>query len=348
MAAEEEQQAVDTAAERLDRIADRAVLSIDAALRRAMDTLLKDLKRLYQPFLTPTQTSASGGRANAASIAETASRLQGIIEVAQSFMSDAEIQAWQARFQKELGDAMALGGELAEDLRRVVNDGISEQAGEPNQVAIWTAAQIAGTFIRGETAKFRNELTQIVTDGVARGRGFRSIEKDIRAALMGSSDSRGITTRLGLRQRAELIARSELSNAYVDAQRRTARQLGSGYVRWIATKDERTCPLCVSRHGQVYRVNEVVAPAHPRCRCGLSAVIDEAINEKDPAQRDVLLEGDYWRDSREQAIKELQDAKEWTELRTRDEVARALRKITPSERYRNPDAKTTVMPAVRF
>ena len=348
MAAPEEQRLVNTYAEALDKIADRAVANTDAALRRALNTLLADLRRYYRPYLDPTQFAASGGRPNAYSIAETASRFQSLVDAAQAFMSDDEIRRWQIQFQDDLANAMALGGNLSGQLQQTVTGAISSGFGAPNAVAVWSASQISTAYIQGETMKFRNEVTQIVTDGAARGRGFRNIEKEIRKALQGSTDPNGITQRLGLKQRAELIARSELANAYVEAQRRTAKGSGFGYVRWIATKDERTCPLCAARHGQIYRVDEVTGTAHPMCRCSLSPLMDEAVIEKDPAARAELLEADYWRNSQQQAAAELQAAKGWDEARTRAELAKALRQVTPSERYRQPERKETVQPVVRF
>jgi SPP1 gp7 family putative phage head morphogenesis protein len=348
MAAPEEQRLVDRYAEALDKLSDQAVANTDAALRRSLAKMLRDLRRWYQPYLDPTQVAASGGRPNSYSIAETASRFQSLVEAAQSFMPPEEIQRWQMQFQDDLAEAMALGGNLSGQLQETVSGAISSGFGAPNAVAVWSASQISTAYIQGETMRFRNEVTQIVTDGAARGRGYKSIEKQIRQALLGAKDPNGITQRLGLKQRAELIARSELANAYVEAQRRTARGQGFSYVRWIATKDERTCPLCVARHGQVYREDEVTGTAHPRCRCSLSPVINEAITETDKATRDELLEADYWRNSQQQAAAELAAAKGWDEARTRAELGKALRQVTPSERYRNPDATETVAPAVRF
>jgi hypothetical protein len=70
---------------------------------------------------------------------------------------------------------------------------------------------------------------------------------------------------MGLERRAELIARSELSNAYVEAQRRYAQAGGYRYVRVIAVGDERTCLTCGGRSGRIFRADEITAPFHPRC-----------------------------------------------------------------------------------
>lgn len=348
MSGREEQGLVDGYADQLEKLSNAAVANTDAALRRALLEMLGDLKRWYQPFLDPAQQAASGGRPLGYSIGETASRFEKLVRAAQSFMNEGELAALQKRFQEDLAEAMALGGDLAGELQQTVSDAVAKGFGQPNEMAVWTASQITTAYIRSETMRFRSQVVQIVTEAAARGTPFRKMRQAIEDALEGSTDPDGITARLGLRQRAELIARSELANAYVEAQRRTAKAGGFGYVRWVATKDERTCPLCVARHGQIYRVEEVVGTAHPRCRCSLSPVATEAVEEKDPALRRQLLDADYWVKSQAQARAELQKEKGWDDARLKAELSKSLRQLTPSERHRNPQATETAAPAVRF
>lgn len=343
---ERQQGLVDDYAARLDRLADAAVANTDAALRRALLTMLADLKKWYPKYLDATQESAAGGRVRGATIAETASRFEALVKAAQAFLDERELQALSKRFQDDLAEAITLGGELGLALQENVSSAIARQFGRPNEMAVWTASQITTAYIRSETMRFRSQVTQIITEAAARGTPYRQMRKAIEDALLGSTDPDGITQRLGLRQRAELIARSEMVNAYVETQRRASKASGFEYVQWIAARDERTCPLCVSRHGQIYRVDEVVAPAHPRCRCSLSPVMSEAVEEKDPTLRRDLLDGDYWIKSQKQARAELKAAKGWDDARVDAELSKALRKVTPSERYRTPDVTETVSPVV--
>jgi SPP1 gp7 family putative phage head morphogenesis protein len=344
----EQQRLVDTYAERLERLADAAVENTEAALQRSLRGLLADLRRFYSPFLDPGQTSASGGRPNRYSIAEAASRFQSLVDASRAFMTDEELQRLLNRYEADIESAMRLGGELAGELQRTIGQAIAEGFGEPNRMAIWSASQITSGYIRSELEAFRSQLTQIITESVARGDGLRRVRRSVEDALRGSTDPDGLTRRMGLKQRADLIARSELSNAYVEAQRRTARASGFDYVRWIAVKDERACPLCVSRHGNIYKAGEIVVPGHPRCRCSLASVINEAVEETDPELRRELLDSEYWSKSQETARKELQQEKGWDDDRLQAELNKALRKVTPSERHRQPDRTETVAPAVRF
>lgn len=101
-----------------------------------------------------------------------------------------------------------------------------------------------------------------------------------------------------LRNRALTIARTETMRASNEGQQQLWRQARQGgYLspsvkrEWIATDDERTCPICGPLDGVVVGLEEPfklglqAPPAHPRCRCtiGLAAVAVrkvKAANEK--------------------------------------------------------------------
>ena len=49
-------------------------------------------------------------------------------------------------------------------------------------------------------------------------------------------------------------------------------------VRWVARRDEKTCPICSSLDGQTWNLDELDShgfmqpPIHPNCRCRLVVV----------------------------------------------------------------------------
>jgi SPP1 gp7 family putative phage head morphogenesis protein len=73
-----------------------------------------------------------------------------------------------------------------------------------------------------------------------------------------------------VKSRAEVIARTESMRAYSVARDERFRAAGVGQVRWWATVDDRTCPLCRPRAGQLYPRGAGLTPLHPRCRCTLT------------------------------------------------------------------------------
>ena len=85
--------------------------------------------------------------------------------------------------------------------------------------------------------------------------------------------------------RAEMIAITEVTRSFAEANRVMWKE--SGVVagqRWNTASDEMVCPICAPLNGRVVAINETFPggyespPAHPRCRCWLTPVVDvEAI-----------------------------------------------------------------------
>ena len=63
------------------------------------------------------------------------------------------------------------------------------------------------------------------------------------------------------------------ATAYSSAiRKKVMKALGISRYKFIATKDERTCPICSSLNGKIfpysaYEVGVTASPIHPRCRC---------------------------------------------------------------------------------
>lgn len=72
------------------------------------------------------------------------------------------------------------------------------------------------------------------------------------------------------KSRAQTVARTEMAAAMVEGSKLRYEAEGIDQVQWQAVGSSRTCGYCAPRHGKVYRLGDVVAPAHPNCRCGLT------------------------------------------------------------------------------
>jgi SPP1 gp7 family putative phage head morphogenesis protein len=185
-------------------------------------------------------------------------------------------------------------------------------------------------------------MVEIVGEGIARGWGPTRLERQIREALRGARDPKRLNQRLGLEQRAALIARSELATAYVKGSLQRARERGDGYIRVLASNDERTCPTCASRNGRIYPVDRAPIPFHPRCRCVAIPVPNEAVEESDPETQDVLLDSKRWRAEHERGVEAYAKAREISIEKARAELARALRTPTASERRLYPKGQPSL------
>ena len=77
--------------------------------------------------------------------------------------------------------------------------------------------------------------------------------------------------RLGVvKSRADVIVRTEALRAYNDASNTYYATQGIDLVLYYATADDRACPICAPRAGNIYRRQDIKVPLHPRCRCYLA------------------------------------------------------------------------------
>jgi SPP1 gp7 family putative phage head morphogenesis protein len=341
---------VDSYAAILDELEGRMVENTTAMLRTALDRVLGDLKRHYSAFLNAVGPEALDPEGNpirapgAYSSGEATAKYQAILRDAQQFLPPEEVAAWQRRFTTDLVEALSVGGEAAAALQTIVTGAAAQYAGA-NPLAIRAATQAATAFMEGEAARFRDQIAQIVSEGVARGWGSKRLERQIVGALEGTTDPLGKTARMGLRQRAEVIARSELANAYVKGAIDHNLKEGFAFIRWVAATDERACRWCLSRHGQIFPADQVVIPAHPQCRCTPVPVPANEVLEEDAVIRDTLLDGEFWREEQAAGVRALAKAEGISEEKARGLLQRALTTPTASERYLFPDRKRSIPPS---
>lgn len=83
--------------------------------------------------------------------------------------------------------------------------------------------------------------------------------------------------------RANMIAVTEITRIFAEGN--TAAWASTGFVtsnRWMTGRDDKVCPICRPRAGQVYPINDMAnrPPAHIRCRCWLQPVVDVALVQK--------------------------------------------------------------------
>lgn len=102
---------------------------------------------------------------------------------------------------------------------------------------------------------FAERASAIVEQGLTQGWGARRVATNIRKEL-------GTTI-----SKAETIARTEVMSAHNSAAKARYKRSGIEYGQWIATPSDRLCPTCAERNTKIYPIDDVLIPAHPRCRC---------------------------------------------------------------------------------
>jgi SPP1 gp7 family putative phage head morphogenesis protein len=161
----------------------------------------------------------------------------------------------QEAFENLLRGADAQGTTLADDLSRAIANQQLQMTANVPLAAIVNQATEGMKRLRNHTEAFADRASTIVTQGLVQGWGTDKV-----ASLLQKE--------MGLvRHKAETIARTESISALDSSTRATYQQNGIGYVQRIGTLDNRICPFCVARIGNVYPVDKAPATLHPRDRC---------------------------------------------------------------------------------
>ncbi len=164
----------------------------------------------------------------------------------------------------------------------------------PTSAVEW-ARQQAATRITLITRQTEETVRGIVADGLSQGQTHTKIATEIRGNIglnkkqweemkrfkAGHPDkvtgkpTRPIPKRKEIenlyrdkiRQRSNMIARTETAEAMSEGSLNTYKQTGIKMVIWNAASDG--CPICLDRSGEVLTINEASGqiPIHPSCRC---------------------------------------------------------------------------------
>lgn len=113
--------------------------------------------------------------------------------------------------------------------------------------------------------EFEQAIRKSLVESQIRGETIGQAQRRLRDALGLPKGASGYAARL------EMIARTEIlrgSNLGAMAIYQANQDVLSGWT-WLATKDERTCPICGELDGQAFDFDstQTAPPAHPRCRC---------------------------------------------------------------------------------
>ena len=130
--------------------------------------------------------------------------------------------------------------------------------------------------LKGITNAMAQQVNRALADGMAHGRGPTVIARNIKNTIA------GIT-----KQRAELLARTEVINAHAEGQLDSFEELGVTHVglmaEWSTAGDDRVCPLCGDLEGAIFTIAEArgLIPRHPNCRCAwIPANVDEVSDKE--------------------------------------------------------------------
>ncbi|MEV0968505.1 ADP-ribosyltransferase [Microtetraspora glauca] len=128
--------------------------------------------------------------------------------------------------------------------------------------------------IRSISATRMNDLAAILSEGLGEGWSVDRTTREIRGLLSN-------------RERAEMIATTEIARAVSTASLDRYEEAGLEFVEWDTAYDARVCAICKEnedagpvRIGQPFPGGTFAPPQHPHCRCAPQPVLDPPDIEK--------------------------------------------------------------------
>ncbi len=117
-------------------------------------------------------------------------------------------------------------------------------------------------LVKGLAEETKKRLAYELRTGLLNGESIQKLSERVRNVFETS------------KTRAVSIARTESVRVFNTASIRRYQNAGVKKWKWYAAVDERTCPVCGTRHNRVYDINDAPPPAHPQCRCTVVPVLD--------------------------------------------------------------------------
>ena len=240
--------------ESLRTLEDDAVLMLDRVFNAAFNRLVRRARiHMKAGYSDPVQRNLA--------------LLQEFRQLIPVFRAD-RLDAYDRIFRLLLQTASRYGITVATELGDQVKSGPRVDVSIPIEATAAAAAQAKG-YLRKHGEKFAQTAAFTVAQGVAEGRPTDAMVQDLRSRL-------GV-----VKSRADAIVRTESLRAYNDASNSYYAAQGIDLVMYYATADDRSCPICAPRAGNIYRRQDIRVPLHPRCRCYL-APWDADIANMDP------------------------------------------------------------------
>jgi len=321
-------------------------------IKRTMaQSIFETLNRLKRAYI---QYQDSGGEAMRYTVQGETARYKKLMDASARLLDAETITRMRAIYKADLEQAYELGESATNSLIDTVEDpdNVQDELTEMPTVAQTVAGQRLTAFWDKERVQLRDKVTQATLRALQQGKGWKAAQRDIAMSLRTSgqsiltaNDELSVTARNGivmnLEQRANMVARTELASAYVQGQMKQYKQNGFQYGRWSAT-GERSCAFCVSREGVIYEIDEIEAaiPAHPRCRCTIAPVTNEAVEAWRNSASEEIGAAEFLDDGGWTAIRQ-QRFDEWMKYtgNTKLDAAKWLAKPTSSEKFfKGPDA----------
>lgn len=240
---------------------DELIEEYNAALKgqenQTIEIVNRSLDRAFNRLLRRTYAQIRSGQF------QTAERNARVLELIPPLLPDRSDEYLRS-FQRLLTRSTSYGLDLAEQLTSSVSN--SQVAVTVPVQAVTAAARTARGYLEKHGRTFSTAAAEVLAQGIAEGRPTDAMTNDLKRKL-----------RL-TKVRAESIVRTESLKAHNEASRNYYAQNGIDLVMYFATSDDRTCPVCTSQAGNVFKRDAITVPRHVRCRCYLAPYSDDVFD----------------------------------------------------------------------
>jgi hypothetical protein len=194
--------------------------------------------------------------------------------------------AWPSG-EDRLADAISRSGAQAS---RLATNWTLASIGMPNATSIAPAlvdwlAEHSLTRAREIDATSMERIRDVLARGIEQDHTTARIARDLRGEFDGwtrpSARGRLTAEERAIVRRAEMIAVTEVAEAWEETSYRVLQEQEFEYVIWIDSQDERTCEICIGnaaagpvRVGEPFPSGDLHPPAHPLDRCATGAYVE--------------------------------------------------------------------------
>ncbi|TAN64783.1 hypothetical protein WS9_013395 [Paraclostridium sordellii 8483] len=135
------------------------------------------------------------------------------------------------------------------------------------------------------TKKFNKDIDYIIAEGIANKKSIYEVSKDLEIYVNPKSRKTWNWSKVypnankKIDYNAQRLARTSINHAFQQAQKRSCKRnpfvIG---IQWITSNSHRTCELCNSRDGVIYKINDLPLD-HPNGMCTTIPILEKELDQ---------------------------------------------------------------------
>ena len=136
-----------------------------------------------------------------------------------------------------------------------------------------------------DTKKFNKDINYVIAEGIANKKSTYDIAKDLEKYVNPKASKDWEWSKVYpnankvVDYNAQRLARTSIQHAFQQAQKRSCKKNPYvEHIKWLSSNTSRTCELCNSRDGQLFKIDDVPLD-HPNGLCTTMPQIEKSLDE---------------------------------------------------------------------